>query len=148
MAIFGACSNWDGKEMKEEFFKTNKFVIGWDYDNAEDLYSKISSLKAGDIIYLKSSKSGSRNIVVKGIGIVLKSMIHSFIEEATATKESIKDWNGIFVSVEWIIDFEFKITVPKTRDKSDAVRSLSFYEEHLPFVHEQIIGRLFDPIRK
>ena len=30
MAIFGFGSNWDGNEMKTDFFNEEKIIIGWD----------------------------------------------------------------------------------------------------------------------
>ncbi|MEZ0129436.1 hypothetical protein AB9T88_06535 [Flavobacterium sp. LBUM151] len=59
MAIFGAGSKWDESEIKDDFFKNENFVIGWNIKNAEDLYSQISSMKIGDIIYLKANRPGS-----------------------------------------------------------------------------------------
>ena len=55
MAIYGIGSNWNNVEVKEKFFKNNQIVIGWDKKSANDLYSFISSLKVGDIVYLKSN---------------------------------------------------------------------------------------------
>jgi len=37
LAIFGAGSNWDGDEMKHDFFNDENFVIGWNYLSAKDL---------------------------------------------------------------------------------------------------------------
>ncbi len=143
MAIFGAGSNWDGDEMKNDFFDNENFVIGWDYDNAKDLYDAVSLLKAGDIIYLKANQVGSRTIRVKGIGIVTQSFIHCLIEKGL-TKENIEDWNSFFIKVKWIVKNEFHITIPKTQGKLTNVRAATFYEEYLPFVQTSIIKNLFN----
>lgn len=142
MSIFGAGSNWDGDEKKEEFFKNENFVIGWDYDNAKDLYDAVSLLKAGDIIYLKSSASGSLTIRVKGIGVVTKSFIHCLMEKSL-TKEDISDWYSFFIQVKWIIKDEFYITIPGNEGRLTNVRAATFYEESLPFVQKEIIDKLF-----
>ncbi len=81
MAIFGAGSNWDGNEIKDDFFKNENFVIGWDINDAEDLYSQISSVKVGDIIYLKANRPGSLEIRIKGIGIVKKSLVNQLFDK-------------------------------------------------------------------
>lgn len=142
MAIFGAGSNWDGVEMKNDFFKNENFVIGWDYDNAKDLYDAVSLLKAGDIVYLKANQVGSRTIRVKGIGIVTQSFIHCLIEKGLTT-ENITDWNSFFIKVKWIFKDEFYINIPDYEGKLTNVRAATFYEEYLPFVQTEIINQLF-----
>ena len=142
MAIFGAGSNWDGVEMKNDFFQNENFVIGWDYDNAKDLYDAVSLLKAGDIVYLKANQVGSRTIRVKGIGIVTQSFIHCLIEKGL-TKENIADWNSFFIRVKWIVKDEFHIQIPDSEGKLTNVRAATFYEEYLPFVQTEIINQLF-----
>jgi hypothetical protein len=142
MSIFGAGSNWDGTEMKDEFFKNENFVIGWDYHSGKDLYDAVSLLKAGDIIYLKSNQSGSRTLRIKGIGIVTKSFIHCLIEKELA-QEAISDWNGLFIQVKWIIKDEFHVIIPDGEGKLTNVRAATFYEEYLPFVQKKIIEKLF-----
>lgn len=81
MAIFGAGSNWDGKEIKEDFFSNENYVIGWEISDGEDLYSQISSIKIGDIIYLKANRPGSIDLRVKGIGIVKKSLVNQLFDK-------------------------------------------------------------------
>jgi len=34
MAIFGAGSNWEGREVKDEFYKNRNYVIGWHINDA------------------------------------------------------------------------------------------------------------------
>jgi len=144
MAIFGAGSNWDGDEMKNDFFDDENFVIGWDYDNAKDLYDAVSLLKAGDIVYLKANQVGSRVIRVKGIGIVTQTFVHCLIEKSL-TSENIANWNSFFIKIKWVVKEEFHITIPDTEGKLTNVRAATFYEEYLPFVQIEIINRLFKP---
>ena len=142
MAIFGAGSNWDGNEMKNDFFQNENFVIGWDYNNAKDLYGAVSLLKAGDIIYLNANRPGSRNIRVKGIGIITQSFVHCLIEMGL-TKETIIDWNSFYIKVKWVIKDEFHIVIPNSEGKLTNVRAATFHEEYLPFVQKKIIETLF-----
>lgn len=143
MAIFGAGSNWDGEEKKDDFFNEENFVIGWGYQDAMDLYDAVSLLKAGDIVYLKSNQSGSRTIRVKGIGIVTQTFIHCLIEKGL-TKESITEGNSFYIKIKWIIKDEFHINIPSTEGKLTNVRAATFYEEYLPFVQNEIINKLFN----
>lgn len=78
MAIYGVGSIWDGQELASSFFQSETFKLGWDEKSAEDLYSFLASLKAGDILYLKANRPGSRTIRIKGIGFVKESFIASF----------------------------------------------------------------------
>jgi hypothetical protein len=143
MAIFGAGSGWGGNEMMKNFFNDDNFVIGWDYANAKDLFDCVSLLKTGDIVYLKANKPGSRSIRVKGIGIVTNSFVHHLIENRL-TYYTISDWNNFSIPIKWIIKDEFQIEIPETEGKLTNVRSATFYEEHLPFVQQEIVNKLFD----
>lgn len=66
MAIFGAGSLWNSEEQRDKFFSENRFILGWDNRNASDIYSIMSSVKVGGIIYLKANKPGSKEIKVMG----------------------------------------------------------------------------------
>ena len=141
MAIYGAGSIWDGKvEMKDQFFSNSNFVIGWDYIDAKDLYTAVTALRVGDIIYLKSSASGSRSINVKGIGIVTHSFIDYLIDSHTPTT-AISSRNGFAIKVKWTIIDSFNVTIPATEGKLTNVRAATFYEENLPFVQKAIIEK-------
>ncbi|VXC20660.1 conserved hypothetical protein [Pseudomonas sp. 8BK] len=141
MAIYGVGSNWDGHEACITFFEERKFILGWNEASAEDLYSFISSLKVGDILYIKANRPGSRSIRVKGIGIVSKNLM-SCILEGDLGYGSIKDWNSLFVHVEWAVKSDFTIDIPDNQGRLTNVRAATLYEEHLPFVQEQIVKHL------
>lgn len=142
MAIFGAGSTWNDDEMKETFFQQGRFILGWNEGNAKDLYEAISTLKVGDIIYLKSNAPGKRNIRVKGIGLVSKSFIQN-ITDGDYRNIAIEDWENLFVSVNWIRRDEFRIVIPEEEGKLTNIRAASFYEEFLPFVQTAILNELF-----
>ena len=141
MAIYGAGSVWQNEE-KEDFFKNGQYIIGWNYDTADDLYEAVSQLKVGDIIYLKSNRPGSKKIRVKGIGIVTSSFLQCFIDNDLKAKD-IRDWNSFFVNVKWIIKDEFHIEIPKDNGKLTNVRAAAFYPEYSPFVQKGILNKIF-----
>ncbi len=144
MAIFGAGSNWDGNEIKDDFFKNENFVIGWDINNAEDLYSQISSVKVGDIIYLKANRPGSLEIRIKGIGIVKKSLVNQLFDK----KENLsKNRRNFELPVKWIVKKEFHISIPPNTGKLTNVRAATLYEEFMPFVQSEILEKLFNEIK-
>lgn len=142
MAIFGAGSSWDDEEKSCDFYSDKSFAIGWYYNNAKDLYDAVSLLKAGDIIYLKANKVGSRSIRVKGIGILTETFIHTLFGEKPCKDE---DWdrNRFKLKVKWVVTDEFHIEIPESEGKLTNVRSATFYEEYLPFVQKAIVDRLF-----
>ena len=144
MAIYGAGSIWNEDEMKESFFQQGRFILGWNEENAKDLYEAIGTLKVGDIIYLKSNAPGKRSIRVKGIGVVSKSFIQN-ITDGDYRNIAIEDWENLFVSVNWIRRDEFRIVIPVEEGKLTNIRAASFYEEFLPFAQTAILNALFPP---
>lgn len=144
MAIFGAGSNWDGNEIKDDFFRNENFVIGWDINDAEDLYSQISSIKIGDIIYLKANRPGALEIRIKGIGIVKKSLVNQLFDK----KENLsKNRRNFELPVKWIVKKEFHISIPPNTGKLTNVRAATLYEEFMPFVQSEILEKLFTEIK-
>lgn len=142
MAIFGAGSKWETDELKEYFFKEEKFTIGWNETSAKDLYEAVSQLKVGDIIYLKGvSPRHIRNIEVKGIGIVTKSFIQC-LQSGEYGEIDISDWNSFFIKVKWLMKGSFKIIIPEEEGKLTNVRPATFYEEYLPYVQKKILNKI------
>ncbi len=146
MAIYGAGSKWNEDELKNIFFKNERFIIGWNEDSAKDLYEAVSQLKVGDIIYLKSvSPRHIKNIKIKGIGIVSKSFIQC-LQSKEYDNIDISDWNSFFIKVKWIILDEFIIKIPEDEGKLTNVRPATFYEEYLPYIQEKILNKIFTKI--
>jgi len=141
MAIYGAGSNWEGSEVKNNFYADENYVIGWNINNAEDLYSLISSVKVGDIIYLKANRPGSLDIRIKGIGIVKKSLIKALFDREENLSETR---NNFKLPVKWIVKDEFKVSIPKDTGKLTNVRAATLYEECLPFVQDEILRKIFE----
>jgi hypothetical protein len=147
MAIYGVGSNWGGTELKDRFFSEDRFILGWNEESAKDLYSFVSSLKAGDILYIKANQPGSRTIRVKGVGIVTKSFM-GCISYGEFKNTAISDWKSLSVRVAWIDQDEFTINIPENEGKLTNIRTATVYEEHLPFVQEAIIKRVIDAHRE
>ena len=141
MAIFGAGSKWNENELKYEFFQNEKFIIGWNENSAKDLYEAVSLLKVGDIVYLKGNKPGSRDIRVKGIGLVIKSFIQC-LQSGEYASNDISNWNSFFIKIKWICQEEFKITISEDEGRLTNIRAATFYEEYLPYVQEKIIDKI------
>jgi hypothetical protein len=144
MAIYGAGSNWDGDELKEEFFKNENYLIGWDIKDANDLYAMISTFKVGDIIYLKANKPGSFDIRVKGIGLVKSSLIEVLFKKGENLSEVR---NNFELPVEWIIKEEFYINIPNNIGKLTNIRAATLYEEHLPYVQNEILDKIISKLK-
>lgn len=144
MAIFGGGSKWDEKELKDDFFKNENYLIGWDIAQAEDLYTLISNIKVGDIIYLKANRPGSSDIRVKGIGIVTKSLMQKLFDEKIDLSNKRSNFE---LPVKWIYQTEFKITIPSNTGKLTNIRAATLYEEYMPFVQNRIINKLLLKIK-
>lgn len=140
MAIFGVGSNWSGEELRERFFSESRFILGWNELSARDLYAFMASLKVGDILYIKSNQPGSRNIRVKGIGIVTRNLIGCIT--SGEFRGNVSDWETLFVHVAWLDREEFLIEIPEGEGKLTNIRAATIYEEYLPFVQEAVIARI------
>ena len=141
MAIYGAGSNWDGNEIKDDFFRNNNYVIGWDINDAQDLYSMISTIKVGDIVYLKANRPGSFDIRVKGIGLVKNTLLNILFEKVVNLSNNR---NNFELPIEWIHKDEFIISIPNHIGKLTNVRAATLYEEFLPFVQNEIIEKIIE----
>lgn len=144
MAIYGAGSNWDGDELKEEFFKNENYLIGWDINDANDLYAMISTFKVGDIVYLKANKPGSFDIRVKGIGLVKSSLIEVLFKKG---ENLSKVRNNFELPIEWIIKEEFYINIPNSIGKLTNIRAATLYEEHLPYIQNEILDKIISKLK-
>ena len=140
MAIYGVGSKWNDKELAPTFFNEKTFTLGWDEENAEDLYSFLASLKAGDILYLKANRPGSRIIRVKGIGFIRENFISSFCGK----KEDISDYQSFSLPVVWIVQEEFLIKIPQSVGRLTNIRAATAYEEYLPMVQRIIIEKILE----
>lgn len=142
MAIYGAGSIWNNSyEQKEKFFLNNCFALPWEYAQAKDLLATAARLQAGDLIYLKSHNAGGRALTIKAVGMVTHSFFHGFIQDHQPDHPQAEE--KFSVPVKWIVLETFTIYLPKIESQLHKLRGDFFYQEHLPFVHEQIIEKLF-----
>lgn len=141
MAIFGIGSKWGNEEVKDLFFKDNKISIGWNDENASDVYYLLASMKIGDIVYLKSNRPGSRTVKVKGICIIMENFIE-YLKNNDIDKIDFWNWESMSLKVKWLNKKEFDIKIPENTGKLTNIRAATLYEEYLPFVQKEIIEKM------
>lgn len=120
-------------------------MIGWDINDVQDLYNMLSTVKIGDIIYLKANRLGSLDLRIKGIGIVRNSFLNILFEKGENLSSTR---NNFELPVECIDTDEFFITIPSNTGKLTNIRAAILYEEFLPFVQNEILIKLLQKSHK
>ena len=108
MAIYAFGTNYDGVDMTDSFLKNNVIGIGWSYEDNPSGHNFVKTLKAGDIVYIKSCNFGS-DLTVKAIGIIFDYEL-----------KAVPDVVSIGRNVKWISQDSF--VIPKsdfTPDKNN-----------------------------
>ncbi len=126
MAIYGVGAYYD-KDVSGDFINQNLVGVGWDAQDAPELQEYFTSLKTGDIVYIKAT-FGQNDITVKAIGVIKDNII-------------IRN-NGLVSTgrnVKWISTDKFVIPRPKEKNN---VRANTVYEEFHPAVLDEIISRI------
>lgn len=126
MSIYAFGANYNGNDMTDNFFEKNCVGIGWEKKDNEAGHNIVRSIKAGDIVYIKSCNFGS-DIAVKAVGIVTDYEVKSISGVAEIAR-----------NVKWISKDEFSVQNQKDTDKNN-VRSNSVYEEFNPVVISKVI---------
>ena len=129
MAVFAFGADYDGRDVFNDFISNNCVGIGWSYKDNTSGHHIITTIKAGDIVYIKKCNVGS-DITVRAIGIVIDYNTRSIPNVAEIAR-----------NVKWIDTSSFVVSNPKNTDKNN-VRSNSVYEEYNLDVIGQIIGKL------
>jgi hypothetical protein len=129
MAIFGIGAYYDGDDVSEEFIDNELIGTGWTITDAPELHNYFTTLKVGDIIYIKAAFGGA-DITVKGIGVITNNTI------LTATHHYLTQ---IGRNVRWLNTEKFVISRPSEKNN---VRSNTVYEEFHPLVQQEIIRRI------
>ena len=129
MSVFAFGANYDGRDVFQDFIKNNCVGIGWSYNDNTSGHHIIQSIKAGDIVYIKSCNNGLP-ITVRTIGIV--------IDYKSFTVPNVAE---IARNVRWLDTNTFVIPNPKSTVKNN-VRSNSVYEEYNLDVIGQIINKI------
>lgn len=132
MAIFAVGANYDGKDVSPQFLEKGVAGVGWSYKDAPELHQLITSLKVGDIIYIKAYPPNSPDIIVKAIGYIQDTVLHDINTSGNLVE--------VGRNVNWRSKEEFRIPKPTERYN---VRLNSVYEEFHPDVQVEILCHLF-----
>ena len=129
MAVWGIGAYYKGSEKADktdDFLLKEKAYLGWSETEAPALHRMFDSIKAGDIIYIKSFALSTRKMIIKAVGLV------------TDTKKEL-DSLGIGICVKWKEDFS-EITVEVSEDiYRNNVFNNTLYEEYNPKIIKEII---------
>ena len=129
MAIYGIGAFYDGDDVSQEFIDDNLIGTGWTVTDAPELHVYFTTLKVGDILYIKAAFGGA-DITVKAIGVITDNII------LTSTNHYLTE---IGRNVRWLNTTKF--IIPRPAEKNN-VRSNTVYEEFHPLVQQEIIQRL------
>ena len=129
MAIFGIGAYYDGDDVSEEFISDQIIGTGWPITEAPELHEYFTTLKVGDIIYIKAAFGGA-DITVKAIGIITDNTILNIANHYLTQ---------IGRNVRWLNTDKF--VIPRPQEKNN-VRSNTVYEEFHPLVQQEIIRHL------
>lgn len=133
MAIFGAGSYWDS-DKTSDFVANNVVVIGWNYKDAPGLHQLLRLLKVGDIVYLKSSPPGKKQLIIKAVGIILDDKILEERDLILTTGGSL----GRNVGYIW----QGNENIPLEDDK-EPLKGFTIYEEHHLGIQTKILELIF-----
>lgn len=67
MAIYGIGAYYDGDDVSDDFISDNIIGTGWSIVDAPELHEYFSTLKVGDIVYIKAAAFGAPDITIKGM---------------------------------------------------------------------------------
>jgi hypothetical protein len=131
MAIYGVGAYFGNHDVSSDFIKLKIIGIGWSPNDAPDLHEYLKSLKAGDIVYIKSAPPKG-DFVVKAIGIISSGNI---LNDVALQNDSV----SIARNVKWVKTKEF---VLKRGVEKNNVKLNSFFEEFNPLVQKRIISEI------
>jgi len=132
VAIYGLGAYYD-KDISSYFVQSGFACIGWAKEDAPALHRLISSIKVGDIIYLKSF-SPSKGLTIKAVGVVC------YFDEVIKERRELGE---ACIPVEWIWTGQYVFGfVP---DKNN-VYSNTLYEEFNPEVQKAVLKLLLDKL--
>lgn len=129
MSVFAFGANYNGRDVFKDFISNDCVGIGWSYKDNTSGHHMIQTMKAGDIVYIKSCNIGS-DITVRAIGVITDYEC-KIIPNVAAIARNVK----------WLDKTTFVIPNPKNTDKNN-VRSNSVYEEFNLDIIGQLIAKL------
>lgn len=131
MVIFAVGANYDGEDVSPQFIAAGIAGVGWARNEAPELHQLITSLKVGDVLYLKAYAPSSPDIIVKAIGFVRDATIHDHTSSGGLVQAGR--------NIDWRVRQEFRIPKPTERYN---VRLNSAYEEFHPAVQAELLQRI------
>ena len=133
MSVWGIGAYYND-DMSGDFISNGVACLGWSKQDAQPLHSMLSTVKIGDIIYIKSFVKQKKQLIVKAIGIV-KSEVCDNPNNVNL---------GYGVCVKWKENFNeeiFDITPEMYRNN---VFNNSLYEEYNNNIIKTIVNKLID----
>lgn len=131
MSVWGIGAFYES-DVSEKFISQGCACIGWNKADAPSLYQMLTSVKIGDIIYLKSFSPRKKQLLIKAIGIVVNNKLDSEMFEAG---------NGI--QVKWKeLDAPIKVDITAQIYKNNVFNN-TLYEEYNPEILEKVISEFF-----
>jgi hypothetical protein len=130
MAVYGIGATYGTADQSENFVRNGVACVGWLPDDAPAAHAQMSSIKAGDVIFIKSY-APTAGLHIKAVGIV-----------TDATFRKITDALGYGVSVRWVSMPNGRIALGPVQDHSDYMRRGSLYEEFNPTVIRRVLDVL------
>ena len=123
MSIFGVGAFYD-EDVSEKFIEDSVICVGWGARDAPSLHNLLHSMKAGDVVYIKSftPKAG---LTIKAIGLLRSGGV---VKHAAL---------GASRGVLWLWTGNEK--VGKLDDKLN-VRSNTLYEEFNPVIQDMVVS--------
>lgn len=136
MAVWGIGAYYNDSETRDktqDFLDRSFAYIGWKESEAPAIYQMLSSIKVGDIVYIKSFSPKTKILYIKALGIVVDNKPQYF--EGLGTGIVVK-WKEKFTET-----IEISITPEMYRNN---VYNNSLYEEY----DKKIIQKLIKEIMK
>lgn len=129
MKVWGMGTCYGGyNDQTSKFLKNGIAAIGWDEEEAIDLYTMLREVEVGDIIYLKSTYPQ------KGTGMILR------IKAIGKVVNPNKKYDGkIAVGVKYIENFKSADLVLREYKGKNGVYSSTFYQEYNPLIIEKVL---------
>lgn len=134
MAVYGIGAMYGGTDdQTENFITMGVACVGWARDEAPAVHAQMSSIKSGDVLFIKSF-APSAGLHIKAVGIV-----------TDADFRKITDKLGYGVSVRWTRVPPDQVAVGALEDRSDYMRRGSLYEEFNPRIVSKVLDVLVPP---
>jgi len=130
MRQFGIGARYGSDWMVQDFLKMGVACIGFDKDDAPEIFAQFRTVERGDIIFMKAYGPSSAQMCIMGIGFVKTNKLFH-----------VNDELGWGKKVEWIMKDELYLLNKFGKDKHRNVRLGTLYEEFHPQI-KRIIGEL------